>query len=439
MPDDSRQNFDAAAALADAETRLAAANPHSAAAHEAACKGMPGGNTRTVLFYPPFPLALARGEGCRLYDVDGHEYVDFQVEQTAGIYGHSEPIILDAVRDAMSEGITLGGPTLREGVLAEMFQQRFPAAEKVRFTNSGTEANLLALSTARAVTGREKLLGFQGSYHGSVISFGAYGNSMNVPFDWTYGRYNDVEATRQQIRELGSELAAVIFEPMTGSGGCIPATGEFVAMIREETERAGALMIMDEVMTSRLSPGGLHGLWGAAPDLVSFGKYLGGGLTFGAFGGRADIMNRFDPSKPGAFAHAGTFNNNVLSLSAAIAGLGKVYTPEAAARLNGDGEVLRGRLNDALKSAGVAGQVTGIGSMMMVHLTDKPLTGPTDADQVSPTLRGLIHLGLIERGYYVARRNMIVLSLPMGAAEMDGLVAAFKDVLAAYKNVLPEA
>ena len=122
MPDDSRQNFDAAAALADAEARLAAANPHSAAAHEAACKGMPGGNTRTVLFYPPFPLALARGEGCRLYDVDGHEYVDFQVEQTAGIYGHSEPIILDAVRDAMSEGITLGGPTLREGVLAEMFQ-----------------------------------------------------------------------------------------------------------------------------------------------------------------------------------------------------------------------------------------------------------------------------------------------------------------------------
>lgn len=210
-------------------------------------------------------------------------------------------------------------------------------------------------------------------------------------------------------------------------------------MIREETERAGALMLMDEVMTSRLSPGGLHGLWGAKPDLVSFGKYLGGGLTFGAFGGRADIMDRFDPSKPGAFAHAGTFNNNVLSLSAAIAGLGQVYTPEAAARLNGDGEKLRGRLNDALKEAGVAGQVTGIGSMMMVHLTDKPLTGPTDADQVSSTLRGLIHLGLIERGYYIARRNMIVLSLPMGAAEIDGLVAAFEDVLDTYKNVLPEA
>jgi glutamate-1-semialdehyde 2,1-aminomutase len=150
-------------------------------------------------------------------------------------------------------------------------------------------------------------------------------------------------------------------------------------------------------------------------------------------------MNRFDPSKPGAFAHAGTFNNNILSLSAAIAGLSKVYTPEAAARLNGDGEVLRGRLNDTFKKAGVAGQVTGIGSMMMVHLTDKPLTGPTDADQVSATLRGLIHLGLIERGYYIARRNMIVLSLPMGAAETDGLVAGFKDVLETYKNVLPEA
>lgn len=439
MPDDSRQNFDAAAALTDAEVRLAAANPNSGAAHLAACNGMPGGNTRTVLYYPPFPLALARGEGCRLYDVDGHEYVDFQVEQTAGIYGHSEPKILDAVRAAMDEGITLGGPTKREAVLADLFQARFPAVEKVRFTNSGTEANLLALSTARAVTGREKLLGFQGSYHGSVISFGAYGNSMNVPFDWAFGCYNDVEATRKQIRELGDELAAVILEPMTGSGGCITATSEFVAMIREETERAGALMIFDEVMTSRLSPGGLHGLWGAKPDLVSFGKYLGGGLTFGAFGGRADIMDRFDPSKPGAFAHAGTFNNNVLTLSAAIAGLSQVYTPEAAARLNGDGEKLRGRLNAALKATGVAGQVTGIGSMMMIHLTDAPLNGPTDADKVPATLRGLIHLGLIERGYYIARRNMIVLSLPMGGAEIDGLVAAFEDVLNTYKAVLPQA
>lgn len=433
------RNYDLDAALADAETRFAAANPKSGAAYTAACNGMPGGNTRSVLFYPPFPVSLAGGEGCRLTDIDGHEYVDFQVEQTAGIYGHSEQKILNAVRAAMDAGITLGGPTARETELADLFQARFPAVELTRFTNSGTEANLLALSTARAVTGREKLLGFQGSYHGSVISFGAYGSKMNVPFDWTFGRYNDVEGTRDLIRAMGDDLATVILEPMTGSGGCIPATPEFIAMIREETKRVGALMQFDEVMTSRLSPGGLHGLWDVKPDLVTFGKYLGGGLTFGAFGGRADIMSRFDPRTPGAFSHAGTFNNNVLTLSAAITGLRDVYTPAAAARLNAAGEGLRGRLNGALQAAGVAGQATGIGSMMMLHLTNGPLTGPTDADQVSANLRGLIHLGLIERGYYIARRNMIVLSLPMGQSEIDGLVAAFEDVLATYKSILPKA
>lgn len=439
MADDVRQNYDVAAALADAEARFADANPKSAAAYAEACMAMPGGNTRTVLFYPPFPLMLARGEGCRLYDVDGHEYVDFQVEQTAGIYGHSEPRILDAVRDAMADGITLGGPTEREAKLASLFQSRFPAVELARFTNSGTEANLLALSTARVVTGRKQLIGFTGSYHGSVCSFGPYGDSLNVPFPWNFCRYNDVEGTRARIRELGDDLAAVILEPMTGSGGCIPATPEFVAMIREETEKIGALMMFDEVMTSRLSPGGLHGLWGVKPDLVSFGKYLGGGLTFGAFGGAARIMERFDPRRPDALAHAGTFNNNVLTLSAAIAGLEHVFTPEAAERLNASGDALRGRLNAAIQAAGVAGQVTGVGSMMMVHLTDETLTGPEDSGKVSAALRGLMHLALIERGYYVARRNMIVLSLPMTASEMDGLVAAFEDALAQYKDVLPQA
>ena len=439
MPDDVRQNYDVAAALAEAESRFAAANPKSGAAYAEACVSMPGGNTRTVLFYPPYPLMLARGEGCRLYDIDGHEYVDFQVEQTAGIYGHSEPIILNAIRDALSEGITLGGPTEREARLANLFQQRFPAIDLVRFTNSGTEANLLALSTARVVTGREKLIGFRGSYHGSVASFGAYGNSLNVPFPWTFCRYNDIDGVRATIREMASELAAVILEPMTGSGGCIPASPEFIAMLREETEKAGSYLIFDEVMTSRLSPGGLHGAWDVKPDLVTFGKYLGGGLTFGAFGGRADIMERFDPRRPDALAHAGTFNNNVLTLSAAIAGLEQVYTPDVAARLNASGDKLRQRLGGVLTDHGIAGQVTGIGSMMMIHLTSETLTGPEDSAKVSGDLRGLIHLAMIERGYYMARRNMIVLSLPMTDKETDGLVAAFEDAVVQYKDVLPQA
>lgn len=437
MPEDVRQNYDADAALADAEARFTDANPKSGAAYAAACKGLPGGNTRTVLFYPPFPVMLSGGKGCRLTDEDGHEYVDFQVEQTAGIYGHSEPRILDAVRAAMDEGITLGGPTVREAKLADLFCARFPAVDLVRFTNSGTEANLLALGTARAVTGRDKLIGFKGSYHGSVASFGPYGDKLNVPFPWTFCRYNDVEGARAAIRAIATDLAAVILEPMTGSGGCIPATPDFIAMLREETEKAGALLIFDEVMTSRLSPGGLHGAWNVKPDLVTFGKYLGGGLTFGAFGGAKKVMERFDPRRPDALAHAGTFNNNVLTLTAAITGLEQVYTPEAANKLNAAGDMLRGRLNSVLKDAGVAGQVTGIGSMMMVHMTPEPLTSPEDSGKVPNALRGLMHLALMERGYYVARRNMIVLSLPMTDTEIDGLVAAFKDAVDQHVSVLP--
>src|SRR5690606_32934936 len=157
--DDARPvNFDLTAALHDAEERFAAANPNSAAAYEAACRAMPGGNTRTVLYYPPFPLSLAGGEGCYVEDVDGHRYVDFVTEQTAGLYGHSNPVIKAAVTEALEHGITLGGPTAREAELAALLCERFPALELVRFTNSGTEANLLALSAARAFTGRPKIM-----------------------------------------------------------------------------------------------------------------------------------------------------------------------------------------------------------------------------------------------------------------------------------------
>ena len=192
--------------------------------------------------YSPPNLDFERGEGVYLIEKSGEKYLDFISGIAVNALGHAHPKAVAALK-AQADKLWHTSNMFRVPGQIELAEKycRDSFADRVFFTNSGTEANLLALSTARAVTGREKLLGFKGSYHGSVISFGAYGNSMNVPFDWTYGRYNDVEATRQQIRELGSELAAVIFEPMTGSGGCIPAMAEFVAMIREETERAGAL------------------------------------------------------------------------------------------------------------------------------------------------------------------------------------------------------
>lgn len=430
-----RQNFDISAALEEAEIRFVAANPNSAAAYENAKRSMPGGNTRTVLFYPPFPLSLAGGDGCYVTDVDGHRYTDFVTEQTASLYGHSEPRIQAAVKQALDNGITLGGPTGREAELADLVTARFPALDMVRFTNSGTEANLLALLTARAVTGKPEVLVFNGSYHGSILSFGPYGRDLNAPFPWVMGEYNQVDATAELIRAKKDTLAAVILEPMTGSGGCIPATPEFLAMLRQVTAECGIILIFDEVMTSRLGPNGYQGVCGVTPDMMSLGKYVGGGLTFGAFGGKAEIMQRYDPSQPGHLSHAGTFNNNVLTMAAAVTGLREIYTAERATALNESGNRLRARLNESLSRHGIAGQVTGYGSMMMLHLSSAPMNSPVDSGQVSADARGLFHLGMIERGYYVARRNMMVLSLPMGDAELDGLVGAADDWFGQYKGL----
>ena len=434
--DEIRRNFELADALAEAEERFKAANPKSEAAYRKAARSLPGGNTRTVLFYPPYPLTLSGGEGCYVTDIDGHRYVDYVTEQTAGLYGHSEPKILAAVQKAMAQGITLGGPTGGEGELADLLTARFPALDLVRFTNSGTEANLLALQTARAITGRDEIMAFEGSYHGSVISFGPYGRSMNVPFPWVMATFNDIDSTAEMIVARKNELAAIIIEPMTGSGGCIPARPEFLAMLREISEKHGIILIFDEVMSSRLGPNGYQGVSGVTPDMMTMGKYLGGGLTFGAFGGRRDIMEHFDPQAPGHLSHAGTFNNNVLTMAAAKAGLSEVFTEDEAHRMNDAGNELRHRLNDRLSHHGIAGQVTGYGSMMMLHLCDEPLVSPTDSNKVPAAARGLFHLGMIERGFYVARRNMMVLSLPMGKAEYDGLVDAVDDWCVANKALM---
>ncbi len=431
-----RRNFDLAAALEEAEDRFRAVNPKSEAAYETAGRSMPGGNTRTVLFYPPYPLTLAGGEGCYVTDIDGHRYTDFVTEQTAGLYGHSDPKIKAAVRTALDHGITLGGPTEQEAVLADLLTERFPALDLVRFTNSGTEANLLALQTARAVTGKTDLMAFEGSYHGSVLSFGPYGRELNVPMPWVMATYNDVDGTAEMIRSCANRLAAVVLEPMTGSGGCIPATPEFLTMLRELTTELGIILIFDEVMTSRLGPAGYQGVSGVTPDMMTMGKYLGGGLTFGAFGGRRDIMQRFDPKAPNHLSHAGTFNNNVLTLAAATVGLSEIFTADAAQRMNDAGNDLRRRLNERLTHHDIPGIVTGYGSMMMLHLTDQPLAGPVDSGKVPAAARGLFHLGMLERGFYVARRNMMVLSLPMTAADLDGLVDAVDDWCAVNKGLL---
>lgn len=386
---------------------------------------MPGGNTRSVLHYAPFPLAFARGEGCSLWSVDGQRYTDFLGEYTAGLYGHSHPVIVEAVGQAIDRGLSFGGHNMWEAQLAALLCERFPALDLVRFTNSGTEANLMAVSTAAAITGRRGILVFDGAYHGSVFSFGAGGSPINAPFDFVLGTYNDVTATRALLEQPDTPpLAAILVEPMLGAGGAIPATTEFLKLLESEAKRLGALLIVDEVMTSRLEPGGLAGTHGIRPDLMTLGKYLAGGMSFGAFGGRRAVMDRFDPTSANAFPHAGTFNNNVLSMAAGVAGLSKVLTPAACVDLNRRGDRLRDALNDTFARRGVAMQVTGYGSVMTIHAVDGPIATPLALARSDQTAKELLFFDLLDQGFWIARRGMIVLSLPVGDAECEAFVTA---------------
>jgi glutamate-1-semialdehyde 2,1-aminomutase len=354
-------------ALSEAVERYTRRNPQSSARYERATSFMPGGNTRTVLYAAPFPLAFTKGSGARLWSMDGDEYVDFLGEFTAGLYGHSDPIIRAAITKTLEQGISFGGHNGYEASLAEMICARFPSIEQVRFTNSGTEANYLAIASAIAITGRKKVMVFHGGYHGAAFVFGGQGSPLNAPFEFIVAPYNDAEAAEEMIAKHRSDLAAVLVEPMLGSGGCIPAEPAFLKLLRSASAACGALLIFDEVMTSRLAPGGLQEALKVIPDMTTLGKYIGGGMSFGAFGGRADIMARFDPRSAQPLMHAGTFNNNVLSMAAGIAGLTQVYTPSEAIRFNQRGEALRARLNRVVAQHGANMQFTGLGTLMAVH------------------------------------------------------------------------
>jgi glutamate-1-semialdehyde 2,1-aminomutase len=432
MTDTALRNTDIDAALNEAKEAYVTSAPTSLARYVEATTVMPGGNTRTVLHYAPFPLAMAHAEGCRMWDVDGREYIDFLGEYTAGLYGHSHPVIRAALDRALDNGISFGASNMTEARFARAVCERF-GLQRVRFTNSGTEANLLAISLGRIFTRRDKVMVFNGGYHGAVFGFAGGGSPINVPFEYVVAPYNDVERTRALITD---DLALVILEPMIGSGGCIAASGNFLRMLRQETTRVGALLILDEVMTSRLAPGGLQSVVGVKPDLTTFGKYIGGGMSFGAFGGRAEIMDRFDPRRADALPHAGTFNNNVLTMTAGLTGLTDVYTPEAAVALNGRGETLRGRLNALCRKADAPVQFTGIGSMLAVHTMRGPITSPEDAAKSDPKLKELFFFDMLTHGIWLARRGMMTVSLPIGDVECDALVAAVEEFLSVRQSLL---
>lgn len=422
--DARRNSLDLPGAVEAARAAYAAKRPRSAALHAQALEVLAGGNTRTVIAYGPFPTAMVRGEDCRLWDMDGHAYLDLCGEYTAGLFGHSEPRIHAVLHDVLRRGINFAAVGPGEERLARLLCGRFPSIERIRFTNSGTEGNLMALTAARAFTGRGTVMAFRGGYHGGVLTFPVTGASAaTLPLPFVLADYNDSASAVAVARAHAADLAAIIVEPMLGSGGCLPARPDFLATLRDLASETGAVLIFDEVMTSRHAAGGMQARLGITPDMTTLGKYIAGGMSFGAFGGRADIMAPFG----GKLSHAGTFNNNVLSMAAGGVAMGEIFTAEAAEAHFRRGEALRARLNAIGAERGLPLCFTGLGSMLTVQFRtpapDRPFV-PTPREE---QLRELFFFDLLEAGIYLARRGMVALSLPVAEADLDRFVAAVAD------------
>ena len=407
-----------------AHERYAAKRPRSAELHERARAVMPGGSTRSVLDMRPFPFRVASATGARLTDVDGHDYVDFLGDYSAGLLGHDPGPVETAVAAALEHGWSYGGVHTDEVRFAEAVVERFPSIEQVRFTNSGTEANLMAIQLARHHTGRDRVVVMDRAYHGGLLYFGHGGEALLAPFEFDRLRYNDIAG----VSAIDDRVAAVLVEPMMGAAGCITAEPEFLQALRSRCDEVGALLVFDEVMTSRMSTGGAQLRLGITPDLTTLGKYLAGGMTFGAFGGRADVMSAFDPERGGTMTHGGTFNNNVVTMAAGAAATSELLDEATLDALFARGEWFRNEIAAVLDASPLPMCVTGYGSLMNLHTVAGPVRSPHDLDASDPALKEFVFHELLDRGFYLAARGYMALSAAITDADCTAFVETLADI-----------
>jgi len=360
------------------------------------------------------PIFIARGEGPYLHDVDGNRYLDYCGSWGPLILGHCHPRVTEAVTQALHQGATFGAPTELESQLAELICQCVPSIEMVRMVSSGTEASMSAIRLARGYTGRDVIVKFAGCYHGHVDSLlvqaGSSATTLGVPnspgvpkgctADTLAVRYNDVAGLTEAFAVHGKKIAGVILEPVVGNMGLVTPTPEFLAALRQLTEKHGALLIFDEVMTGfRLALGGAQELLKQKPDLTVLGKIVGGGLPVGAYGGRADIMREIMPAGP--VFQAGTLSGNPLAMAAGLATLRELRDTNPYARLERMGQQIADGLTAAAGAAGVPHQVQRIGSMWTLFFTSEAVRDYDAAKKCDTARFGKFFWGMMDRGCYL--------------------------------------
>ncbi len=407
---------------------------------------LPGGNTRTTVYMRPYPIYAARGSGCRVWDVDGVPRIDCINNFTSQIHGYAHPVITAAIREQAECGTAFGLPTASEIDLARLICERTESIETIRFTNSGTEAVMMALKAARAYTGRPKIAKVEGAYHGSYdyseVSLDStpanWGDRQPVSVAYAAGTprgitddvivlpFNDPETARAMIEAHGRDLAGVLVDPMPNRAGLVPATTEYMAALRDACTAVGALLIVDEIIVFRLGMKGAQPCWGIRADLTTLGKIIGGGFPVGAVGGRRDVMQVFDPSrgKP-ALPHGGTFSANPMSMRAGLAAM-QLLDPPAFDKLERIGTAVRNGIGASLERHGVAGTVVGRGSLLKVHFTSRPVRDYRSAFPTADEARrlALFNRGLLNRGILAAGYGLMALSTPMTDADVEEILRA---------------
>ena len=425
----------AAQLLAREREVFAARTPVSAARFDRARKVFPGGDTRAATFYQPYPTTVAETAGSRLIDVDGNEYVDLLFNYTSMIAGHSHPLVTESVTRAFARTTPVAAPVEGQVELAEEIVRRVDSVEQLRFTNSGTEATMGATRIARASTGRDIVIKTIGGYHGSFpdldygLQPGAYPAGIPGSSPLRLIHYNDPDALESVLGECGSDCAALIIEPVMGTAGIIAPSQEFLQAARELTQAAGALLIADEVITFRLGPGGAQQRLGMEPDLTTFGKIIGGGLPVGAVGGPSELLKVLAPGAEKPVALSGTFNGNAATMAAGLATLG-LLDDEAYAKLERLGARLAEGMQGAVDRTGSSAHVTHVGSLVNVHFTDEPPTNAGTSWSADADAAAAFHLGLLNRGFFIATRGLLAASLVTTDEEIDAALIAAEQVLA---------
>ena len=404
-------------------------NSQSAKNFKRAKAVLPGGNSRSTIELKPHPIYLTHGLGSKVFDVDGNAYLDFINNYTSLIHGHAFPAVTEAVTKQLSLGTAYSFGTVQEIEHAELICGRVPGFDKIRFCNSGSEAVMNAIKAARAFTDRPKIAKCEGAYHGSYdfaevsLSTGPEDWGQNEPVPKAYSKgtpqgvlddvvvvpYHDEVAAEQLLKRNAGDLAAVVYDPVSSRVGMISPTKAYFEMLVDFCQANDVMLIFDEVIAFRLGYEGAQGVHGVTPDLTALGKIIGGGFPVGAVAGRSAVMAVFEEG--GGLPHGGTFNANPVTMVAGMATM-KEMTRDAFDRLNEMGERGRNEFDEAFKRAGVTAQVSGQGSLMRIHLTDRPMNSyqsvypkPEEADRMLA-----LHHHLLNAGIYIAPYGLLCLS-----------------------------